>query len=331
MSSCHVHADEGDPHVAHKATIFIMFTGNVMINMNEGKGLYACAGLVSLFVAVFSITMLTSCSGDDPMKPPVTQVQIVDIIPPAEFAPMEQWFSAGGATLKFIINNEVRTPDGFFFEGRNQGTVYEELTGRVEIIKEGGWMRMGATFSYESEYGDFVESIFGPFAGIALDIYEPMSADPYIAFPANEGVSWTSDTVFVSDGTTEYLNFYRYRIEYVGDVDLMADGQAKGFSDVIHYIGEANATLSGNRPDLVEAYLAPDYGIIFALFRLFDVENACALIGYGGENVLFPGEDAIVKIIDYFPTAPGNQWLYEFSNDSEEGEEVNFRFSVVER
>lgn len=302
-----------------------------MIEEIREKRLYCCIGLVSLSAAVLSVAMLTSCSGDDPMKPPVTQVQIVDIIPPAELASMEQWFSAEGATLKFIISNEVRTPDGFFFEGRNQGTAYEELTGRVEIIKEDGWMRMGATFSYESEYSDFVESIFGPFAGIALDIYESMSAGPYIGFPTNEGVSWTSDSVFVSDGTTEYQSFYRYRIEYVGNADLVADGQVKRFSDVIHCIGEVNSTLPGNRPDLVEAYLAPDYGIIFALFRLFDVENACALIGYGGGNILFPGEDAVVNVTDYFPTAPGNQWLYEFSKDSEEGEEVDFRFSVVER
>jgi hypothetical protein len=255
---------------------------------------------------------------------------LVPITPPAEIAELDSWASPTGPALTFIISNELRTPDGFLFEGRNQGTIYEELTGRAELIKDSeGWLRTGATFSYESEFGDFVESLLGPFAGIALDLYEPIASNPFIRFPTDETVQWVSDTVFVSDGTNEYVRFFRYRIERIGGADLTADGSVvKTFTEVIRYRGEANASVPNQRPDLVEAYLAPDFGIIYALFRLFDVENACALIGYGGENIEFPDGDAVT---DYFPTAPGNQWRYEFSRDSVEGQAVDFRFRVVPR
>lgn len=279
-------------------------------------------------IMTFGLLGVTSCGDDDPLgPPPITSVELIPIDPPAAIADLDQWSSAQGASLHFIVSNEYRTRNGFFFEGRNQGTIYEELTGRVELIKEtDGWMRVGATFSYESEYADFVESILGPFAGIALDLYEPISSEPFIQFPTEESEQWTSDTVFVSDGTNEYLRFFQFRIEYIGDVDLLADGQVvKEFPDVIYCRGEPNATVPGQRPDLVEAYLAPDYGIIYALFRLFDVENACALIGYGGGNIEFPEGG---NITDYFPMAPGNHWFYEFSLDSDEGGEVQFRFRI---
>jgi hypothetical protein len=254
----------------------------------------------------------------------------VEIKPPADIATLDQWIPPSGPALTFIVSNKYRTANGFFFEGQNQGTIYEEQTGRVEIIKEAdGWLRVGAAFSYESEYGDFVESLLGPFAGIALDLYEPISSEPFIEYPTNTSVMWTSDTVHVSDGTNEYLRYFDYSINYIGDADLVAAGQvAKGFTDVIHIIGEPNSTPSGQRSDRVEAYLAPNYGIIYAMFRFFDVENACAMIGYGGANIEFPDGD---PISDYFPAAPGNQWRYEFSYDSGEGEEVDFRFSVVPR
>jgi hypothetical protein len=275
--------------------------------------------------------LLLSCGDDNPLGlPPVTQVDLVPIDPPAEIAALEQWASQNGPSLHFIVSNEYRTPDGFFFEGRNQQTIYEELTGRVEVIKDSnGWLRIGATFSYESEYAGFVESIFGPFAGIALDVYEPLSSEPYIHFPTEETLHWTSDTVFVSDGNVEFQRYFSYRIEYIGDADLVDNGQVvKEFSDVIRFVGDPNSSTPGQRPDLVVAYLAPDYGIIHSLFRFFDVENACALLGYGGSNIVFPDGESVK---DYFPTAPGNQWLYEFSYDSEEGETVDFRFSVVQR
>ncbi len=286
--------------------------------------------LVSLIMA-FSLLGTTSCGEDDPLgPPPLTSVELVPIDPPAAIADLDLWSSSQGASLHFIVSNEYRTPDGFFFEGRNQGTIYEELTGRVELIKDtDGWLRVGAAFSYESEYADFVESILGPFAGIALDLYEPISSEPFIQFPTVESEQWTSDTVFVSDGTTEYQRYFQFGIDYIGDVDLVADGQVvMQFSDVIYYLGEPNSTVPGQRPDRVEAYLAPNYGIIYALFRLFDVENACALIGYGGGNIEFPDGG---NITDYFPMAPGNHWLYEFSLDSEEGGEVQFRFRVEPR
>ncbi len=282
-----------------------------------------------LVIAIFVLPLVLSSCGEDPLVPPPPSPILVPIEPPAEIAELDQWISPSGPSLYFIVSNEYRTANGFFFEGRNQGTIYEELTGRAEIIKEDGWLRVGATFSYESEYGDFVESLLGPFAGIALDLYEPISSGPFIEFPTNTSVTWASDTVHVSDGTNEYLRFFDFSIRYVGGADLVAGGQVvKGFEDVIHIRGEPNATVSGQRPDLVEAYLAPDYGIIYSLFRFFDVENACALIGYGGTNIEFPDGNTIS---DYFPAAPGNQWRYEFSLDSDEGEAVDFRFSVVPR
>jgi hypothetical protein len=287
---------------------------------------------VLLIVILWGMTPI-SC-GDDCLLTPETQVQLVDIVPPAAIADLDVWTQAAGPALNFIVSNVVRTENGFFFEGKNQGTQYEEITGRVELIKEAdGWMRVGAAFSYESEYGDFVESIFGPFAGIALDLYEPISSDPFIQYPTNESVQWDSDTVHVSDGSQEYDRYFTFSITYIGDADLVASGlgSVKEFSDVIRYRGDPSVPVTGMRPDLVEAYLAPDYGIIYALFRFFDVENACALIGYGGKNVAFPGGDPEVEVVDYFPMAPGNHWLYEFSKDSEPGEAVDFRFSVVPR
>jgi hypothetical protein len=299
--------------------------------MATDRGAKRRAGATAKWVTGLLLALLSAACGDDPvLAPPETTVTLVPIDPPAQIAALDSWADPTGPALTFIVSNEWRTPDGFFFEGRNQGTVYEELTGRVELIKDGeGWMRTGATFSYESEFGDFVESLLGPFAGIALDLYEPFDSDPYIGFPTDPSRTWVSDTVFVSDGTHEFERFFRYHIEPVGAADLLADGATvKTFSDVIRYRGEADASLPGQRPDLVEAYLAPDVGIIWALFRFFDVENACALLGYGGENIEFPDGAAIS---DYFPLAPGNRWLYEFSRDSEEGQAVDFRFRVEPR
>jgi hypothetical protein len=75
---------------------------------------------------------------------------------------------------------------------------------------------------------------------------------------------------------------------------------------------------------MVDAYLAPDVGIIYYyLLTAFGQKASGALVGYDLQNQSVSGG----TIKDYFPTAGGNHWIYEFSPDEQVD---NFRFRVDE-
>jgi len=243
-----------------------------------------------------------------------------------------------GMVLDFAIDPDWRSNLGFIFRGNDQNqTGREELAGAVELIKDSGWLRTRETFDWtgleESPPGSFKfvrvnrftqsKIIRSTFNGFAADLMLTLLSEPYIAFPTDTAKTWNGKPVHVSDGSgTDFLEIISYRISYLGTRSL-TEKTASGttslqtYNDVILLQGKAN-----NGQGEIDAYLAPNVGIIYYhLVTAFGQEGAGALIGFSGDNQTIDGS----RITDYFPTSPGNHWIYEFSPDNHVPQ---FRFSV---
>jgi hypothetical protein len=262
----------------------------------------ALAAIVIVFLA------LGGC-GDDPLPPPA----------PCDMTP---YVEPQGLYLHFIVDEEESGAMGYYYEGANWGTAVEELAGRAELAKENGWLRVRDTWSYNSATGQYEHSIFGAFAGVALNIFEPISAEPYIAFPTDAGQFWYSDTVFQTcPNQDEVERSFIYTVSEIGSADILLNGTpVKSFEDVIKYKATAN-----EGTDSLAVYLALNVGIIYSIYTSCEITTLGALIGYEGENKNFSNGDALT---DYFPLAPCAHWLYEFSKDYETGELIDFRLRL---
>ena len=272
------------------------------------KMLKSNAVLVALMLLFLTIT---DC-GDPPFS----------VIPvPCEMTPFVE---PDGLTLYFIVDEEERGSEGYYFEGANWGMATEELAGRAELVKENGWLRVADTWSYNSATGQYEHSIFGAFAGVALNIFEPISAEPFIALPTDAGQFWYSDTVFQTcPNQDEVERSFTYTITEVGQADILLNGSsARSFDSVIKYRAEAN-----EGTDSLAVWLAPNVGIIFSIYTSCDITTLGSLIGFTGENRDFVTNELIT---DYFPMAPCVIWLYGFSRDYELGEPIDFRLSIRE-
>ena len=229
--------------------------------------------------------------------------------------------------LNFVIDPDWRSNLGYIFRGNDQNkSALENLAAAVEFYKQEGWLKKRETFDWEGVREDppgsfnFVRvnrftkfPIRSTFNGVATDLMLTLLAEPYIAFPTDTTKTWFGDPVHVSQGPgSEFVEIMQYSISYLGERRLMEDSNAlETYQDVIQIKGQAD-----QGQGRIEAYLAPDMGIIY-----FGQKAAGALIGYAGENLDLNG--GAVK--DYFPTAGGNHWLYEFAPDDRVDE---FRFSV---
>ena len=235
--------------------------------------------------------------------------------------------------LNFVIDPDWRSNLGYIFRGNDQNkSALENLAGAVEFYKQEGWLKKRETFDWEGVREDppgsfnFVRvnrftklPIRSIFNGVATDLMLTLLAEPYIAFPTDTTKTWFGDPVHVSQGPgSEFMEIMQYSISYLGERRLMEDSNAlETYQDVIQIKGQAN-----QGQGRIEAYLAPDMGIIYYYYiTAFGQKAAGALIGYAGENLDLNG--GAVK--DYFPTAGGNHWLYEFAPDDRVDE---FRFSV---
>jgi len=224
--------------------------------------------------------------------------------------------------LNFAIDPDYRSNRGWLFRGHDHfSDVKQDLAGAAEFVKQSGWLRVGETFDWDRGTRRYTQPplIRLTFIGYAGDLLITYLGEPYIAFPTDTTKTWTGPPVNVSDGSgSSFVEIFSYRIHYLGSSDLMENDRVlAGYDDVIHIEGVANAGQGR-----IDAYLAPNVGIIYYhLVTAFGQEGAAALIGFSGENQSISG--AAVK--DYFPTAPGNHWIYEFSPDDHVPQ---FRFSV---
>ena len=235
------------------------------------------------------------------------------------------WTSSTSGFLDFVIDPNFRSNAGWLFRGNDQGVVGKaDLTGAVEFIKQSGYLRLRETFDWDSEHFRYTQfPIRLPFAGFSTDLMLTLLSEPYIAYPTDESRTWNGDPVYVSDGSgQEIQEIMNYHIEYVGTANLMENNSViQTFDDVILIKGLANKGTSQGRGE-IDCYLAPNVGIIYYyLTTAFGQPAAGALVGFSGENVSITGS----PITDYFPTAPGNHWNYEFAPDDHVAE---FRFNV---
>ncbi|HLA39060.1 MAG TPA: hypothetical protein VJ417_03645 [Candidatus Glassbacteria bacterium] len=246
-----------------------------------------------------------------------------------------RWSSTSvGFVLNFVIDPNWRTNIGWLFRGADQGNgSLENLAGAVEIYKDAGWLKNRENFDWEGMSEDppgsfnfkrvnrFAQfSIRTPFAGVVVDLMLSLLAEPYIAIPTDTTKTWQGDPVHVSQGPgSEFLEVINYRLRYVGQAGLEENGKRiASFQDVIAITGTAN-----QGQGYVEAYLAPNVGLVYYyLLTAFGQKAAGALLGYSGENLSISGE----SLNDYFPTAGGNHWIYEFAPDNRVDQ---FRFKVV--
>ena len=234
------------------------------------------------------------------------------------------WTSSTSGFLHFAIDYDYRSNAGWLFRGDDQSNDKSDLAGAVEFIKQSGFLRVRETFDWDRDNAKYAQfSIRLPFAGFATDLMLVLLAEPYIAYPTDVSKTWNGDPVYVSDGSgQEIQEIMNYSIEYVGTANLMENSSViKTFDDVIKIKGLANKGTSLGRGE-IDCYLAPDVGIIYYhLTTAFGQPAAGALVGFSGENVSIGGS----RITDYFPTAAGNRWSYEFAPDDHVAE---FRFSV---
>ena len=241
---------------------------------------------------------------------------------------------SGGIRLNFAIDPFWRSNLGYIFRGNDQNNAnLENQAGAVEFIKQSGWLVYRETFDWEGLKEDppgsfkFVRvnrftklQIRTTFLGVATDLMQTLLGKPYIGYPADTTKTWNGMPVQVSDGSgREFQEILSYRIRYLGTKSLV-EGSGKNlatFDDVILIQGRAN-----QGEGRVDAYLAPDAGIIYYyLVTAFGQPAAGALVGYSCENLDSGGS----PVKDYFPTAPGNHWIYEFAPDNAV---EAFRFSV---
>ncbi|MFQ6104884.1 MAG: hypothetical protein ACE5OP_11415 [Candidatus Glassbacteria bacterium] len=247
-----------------------------------------------------------------------------DVTQPSTPCEMTPFVDPEGLSLHFIVDQQEQGGRGYYWEGANWGTAAEELAGRAELVKEDGWLKVVDTWSYDSATGQYVKSIFGAFAGVALNIFEPISSEPYIALPTDPGQFWHSDTVFQTcPDQDEVERSFIYTITEVGNADILLNGTSvQSYENVIKYRAAAN-----EGTDSLAVWLAPDVGIIYSVYTSCEITSLASLVGYKGENRDFTtGEE----ISDYFPLAPCAHWLYEFSKDYEEGEIIDFRLKIRE-
>jgi hypothetical protein len=238
---------------------------------------------------------------------------------------LEPYVTAEGLSLYFIVDPDESGARGYYWEGANWGTNAEELAGRAELVKEDGWLRVADTWSYDSSTDSYVKSLFGAFAGVALNIFEPVSSEPSILFPADLGAAWYSDTVFQTcPDQDEVERYFTYTISPVGTVDLLLSGSpVRTFENVIKYRAAAN-----EGTDSLAVWLAPNVGIIYSVYTACEITGLAALVGYNVENLDFLTREPIT---DYFPLAPCAIWQYEFSKDYESGELIDFRLTLSVR
>ena len=239
-----------------------------------------------------------------------------------------------GIVLTFAIDPDYRSNLGYIFRGDDQNNGSKEnLAGAVEFIKQSGRLRRRETFDWEGLREDPPGSfkftrinrfsqfqIRTPFNGFAYDLMSTLLSDPYVGYPTDTTKTWSGDPVHVSDGSgREFVEILSYRIRYLGTRSLAENGTniLSTYDDVIIIEGRTNEGLGR-----IDAYLAPNVGIIYYhLVTAFGQEGAGALIGFSGENIDLNGR----TVTDYFPTSPGNHWLYEFAPDNHVPE---FRFSI---
>ncbi len=259
------------------------------------------------------LMILYGACGSDPITVPPTPCEMTPFVQPE------------GLYLHFIVDESARGGQGYYWEGANWGTAVEELAGRAELVKEDGWLRVRDTWSYNSQTGQYEHSIFGAFAGVALNIFEPISAEPYIAFPTDPGQFWYSDTVFQTcPDQDEVERYFTYNVTEVGNADILLDGTAvQSYEDVIKYKATAN-----EGTDSLAVYLAPNVGIIYSIYTSCEITTMASLVGFAGDNEDF---DSGAGLNDYFPLAPCAHWLYEFSKDYYEGEIIDFRLRIETR
>ncbi len=224
--------------------------------------------------------------------------------------------------LNFAIDPDYRSNRGWLFRGHDHNSdTKQDLAGAAELVKQSGSLRVGETFDWDRSTRSYTQPpmIRLTFIGYASDLMIIYLSEPHVAFPADTTKTWTGPPVNVSDGSgTGFVEILSYRIHYLGSCDLMEnDNVLAGYHDVIHIEGTAD-----QGQGRIDAYLAPDVGIIYYhLVTAFGQEGAAALIGFSGENQSING----ASVTDYFPTAPGNHWIYEFSPDDHVPQ---FRFSI---
>ena len=226
------------------------------------------------------------------------------------------------AALNFAVDPDYRSNRGWLFRGHDHASDFkQDLAGAAEFVKQGGRLRVGETFDWDRSTRRYTQPplIRLTFIGYAGDLMITYLSEPYIAFPADTTKTWTGPPVNVSDASgTSFVEIFSYRIHYLGKCDLMENTRTlASYDDVIRIEGTANMGQG-----LIDAYLAPNVGIIYYhLVTAFGQEGAAALIGFSGENLSITG----TSTTDYFPTAPGNHWIYEFSPDDHVPQ---FRFGV---
>lgn len=265
------------------------------------------------FLLLFLLVLLPGgCSDPIPPPPPVS----------CEVAP---YVDPRGLSLYFIVDPDERGGRGYYWEGANWGTAAEELAGRAELIKEDGWLRVGETWSYNGSTDTYEKSLFGAFAGVALNIFEPVSSEPFVSFPVDLGSAWYSDTVFQTCPDQEEVErYFTYSVSDVGTVDLLESGSpVRTFEDVVMYRATAN-----EGTDSLAVWLAPNVGIVYSIYTVCEITSLAALIGYNVRNEDFNTGESIT---DYFPMAPCAIWYYEFSKDYESGDPIDFRLSLAVR
>jgi hypothetical protein len=272
--------------------------------VKTSSGKRAAAALAAVLVS-----LAAGCG--DPVNPP-----------PPFVCGVTPFVEPQGLALYFIVDNEEWSGRGYYWEGANWGTAAEELAGRAELIKEDGWLRVGETWSYNGSTQMYEKSLFGAFSGVALNIFEPVASEPYIALPTDPGQFWYSDTVFQTCPDQEEVEqSFVYSIRQVGDASILLNGTpVQSYSDVIEYVATA---VEGT--DSLAVWLAPDVGIIYSIYTSCEITGLASLIGFEGENLAF-GTGG--QLNDYFPLAPCNTWLYEFSKDYEQGESIDFRLTI---
>ncbi len=241
--------------------------------------------------------------------------------------------SSAGLSLNFRIDPDWRSSGGWLFRGADQSSsTLSTIAGAAEVIKQAGWLRIGETFDWESARedppGSFEFTLYNrftqfpirtTFSGFATDLMLTLLAEPYIGYPTDTTKTWQGSPTNVSQGPgTEFQEIFSYRIDYLGTRSLKESGTAIGtWDDVIKITGVAN-----EGQGRIETYLAPNVGILYYYYvTAFGDLAAGALAGYDLDNRSTGGS----AITDYFPTAGGNHWIYEFSPDDRVDQ---FRFSV---
>ncbi|HUU27072.1 MAG TPA: hypothetical protein VM123_04600 [archaeon] len=230
------------------------------------------------------------------------------------------------AYLNFAVDANYRSNLGWLFRGHDQADDRkEDLAGAAEFIKQGGWLRVRETFDWDKDTKRYTQppAIRMTFLGWAGDLMITYLSEPYIGYPTDTTKTWSGKPTYVSDGSgREFVEILTYQISYLGTRSLVEKVGAgsktlETYNDVILIKGRANEGEGS-----IDAYLAPNTGIIYYhLVTAFGMLGAGALIGYSGDNQTLSGAGAT----DYFPTAPGNHWIYEFSPDDHVPE---FRFSI---